>query len=115
MQLLGKPKKTARGFSIVAFKDYYGVPCSIQASSLAVYQQPGTSALWVGVDDPEPKIMASQAEGLGIITEKKTGWVSYPIPKEVSFSTRMHLDRGQVEALITHLQAWLDSETGSLI
>lgn len=112
---LGKPKKTTRGFSIIKFKDYYDVPCSIQASSLAIYQQPGTSALWIGVDDPQPKIMASQAAGLGIATEQKTGWITYPIPKEVALSTRMHLDRGQVKILIKHLQAWLDSETGSLI
>lgn len=115
MKMLGKQKKTDNGFPKVEFKDYYGVPCSLQASSLAIYQQPGTSAIWLGVDDAQPKVMASQAASLGMETEEATGWIPYPIPKEVLLSTRMHLDRKQVKALIEHLQAWLDNKDGQFI
>ena len=107
-------KKDAKP-AMVEFKDYYGAPCSLQASSLAIYKQPGTSAVWIGIDDAQPKVMASQAAALGINTEKTTGWVPYPIPKEVSLNTRMHLDRKQVKALIGHLQVWLDSDEGKFV
>lgn len=93
------------------FKDHYGHPCSLQASSLAIYQQPGTSAVWLGVDDADPKVLWHQAESVGIHTSAREGWVKYPIPEEVSLSTRMHLNRKQVAALIVHLQAWLEKGT----
>lgn len=115
MKRLGKQKKNGRGFPLVEFKDYYDMPCSIQASSLAIYQQPGTSAIWLGVDDPQPKILASQTASFGVETAETTGWVPYPIPKEVSLSTRMHLDRKQVKALIGHLQTWLNSDNGQFV
>ena len=115
MKRLGKQRRSGRGFPLVEFKDYYGAPCSIQASSLAIYQQPGTSAIWLGVDDAEPKVMASQAESVGVETTETTGWVPFPVPPEVSLNTRMHLDRKQVEALIGHLQAWLDSDDGQFV
>lgn len=69
---LGEVETTSRGFEIIKFKDRYGVPCSLQQSSLAERTEPGVSAVWLGTND------------------------------------RMHLDREQVSALITHLQAWLD-------
>lgn len=115
MKRLGKQKKSGRGFPLVEFKDYYDNPCSLQASSLAIYQQPGTSAVWLGVDDAQPKVMASQAAAVGVETTETTGWVPYPLPPEVLLSTRMHLDRKQVEALIGHLQAWLDSDDGQFV
>ena len=115
MKRLGKQKKSGRGFPLIEFEDYYGNPCSLQASSLAIYQQPGTSAVWLGVDDAQPKVMASQAASVGVETTETNGWVSFPIPQEVSLSTRMHLDRKQVKALIDHLQSWLDSEDGQFV
>lgn len=115
MKRLGKQKKSGRGFPLVKFKDYYKVPCSIQASSLALYQQPGTSAIWLGVDDAQPRVLASKAAELGVETTETTGWVPFPIPDDVFISTRMHLDRKQVKALIGHLQAWLDSDSGQLV
>lgn len=93
------------------FKDHYGVPCSLQASSLAIYCKPGTSAVWLGCDDAQPKIMASDAARLGIKTDAPCGWIPYPIPDEVLLSTRMHLNREQVAGLIAHLQSWLDRDT----
>lgn len=112
MKKLGKQRKTGRGFPIINFKDHYGAPCSLQASSLAIYDQPGTSAVWLGCDDAQPKVLASEAAKCNIETQETSGSVPYPIPEEVSLTTRMHLDRGQVEALIGHLQAWLDSGIG---
>ena len=109
---LGKQKKNCHCFPLVEFRDYYDKPCSLQASSLAICQRPGTSAVWLGVDDAQPRVLASQAATVGIETTETTGWVPFQIPAEVSLSTRMHLDREQVKALIGHLQFWLDSEDG---
>jgi hypothetical protein len=111
---LGKVERTSRGFEVVNFTDHYGTKCSIQAGSLAIYAKPGTSAVWLGVDDVEPKVMASQAARFGIKTEKTTGWIPYPIPPDVSLATRMHLNREQVEALIQTLQSWLKRDTFKL-
>jgi hypothetical protein len=109
---LGRVRKTQRGFETVQFKDHYGHSCSVQQSSLAIYRSPGTSALWIGPNDAEPKVMARLAGSVGVQTQVAEGWVPYPIPEEVSLYTRMHLNRRQVAALIGHLQSWLD--TGSL-
>lgn len=57
---LGKSKRTQRGFDLLEFKDYNDHPCSLQASSLALYEQPGTSAVWFGSDDAAPKVLADQ-------------------------------------------------------
>lgn len=108
---LGKVTKTHRGFPLLEFKDSYGLPCSLQASSLAVYQQPGTSAVWLGVDDPQPKCLHGDAAGLGVKTDATCGWVPVPISDKIQLSTRMHLDRKQVAALIVSLQGWLEKGT----
>jgi hypothetical protein len=44
-------EKTERGFEIIRFKDIYGESCSLQQSSLAGNEEPGTSAIWLGVHD----------------------------------------------------------------
>lgn len=93
---------------MIRFKDRYGCPCSLQISSLADYEQPGISAVWLGTDDAAPKVLHGDARRLGVETDATCGWVPYPIPEEVSLTTRMHLDRKQVAALINHLQKWLD-------
>lgn len=108
---LGKVSKTPRGFKKVDFKDRSGIPCSLQESSLAVYQKPGTSAVWLGVDDPQPKCLHGDAAGLGVTTDATSGWVDVPLSDKIMLSTRMHLDRKQVAALIHHLQKWLDKDT----
>lgn len=109
---LGRVKRTQRGFEHIEFLDHYKKRCSVQQSSLAIYQQPGTSALWIGPNDASPMVMAVNAASVGVKTDAAVGWVPYPIPECVSLSTRMHVNRQQVAALIKHLQAWLD--TGSL-
>lgn len=102
-----KLKKTQRGFKKGEFKDYFGVPCSIQESSLGTEH-----AIWFGVTELNPQIMASQAAMFGIETTETTGWVPYPIPKEVVCNDRMHLTRKQVAKLLPLLQRFVD--TGEL-
>ena len=98
---------TQRGFSLGEFTDRYGEKCSIQKSSLAT-----EDAIWLGVDNPNPKILASKAASLGVETTETTGWIPYPIPKEVLMSTRMHLTQDMVRQLIPLLQRFAD--TGEL-
>ena len=108
---LGPVTKTSRGFEVVAFVDRYGVKCTLQASSLADNDKPGTSAVWLGTTAVEPKIMASVAARLGLSPASNCGWVPYAVPAEVLMNSRMHLDRTQVAALIGHLQQWLENDT----
>jgi hypothetical protein len=101
--------KTQRGFQIIEFKDRYDNSCELQQSSLADYDQPGTSAVWLGISDPKPQIMTVDAIRLGIKAEESNGWVPYPIPSEVLLSTRMHLDLEQAKWLVTELQYWIEN------
>jgi hypothetical protein len=74
---LGKVEKTNRGFEIVKFRDRYDVPCSLQMSSLADYEEPGTSAVWLGIEKANPLVMASKARSVGVETSETTGLVPY--------------------------------------
>lgn len=107
---LGPVKYTSRGFPFVEFEDQDRIKCSLQMSSLALCAKPGTSAVLLGINNANPQVLARNADGVGIRTEKTTGWVPYPIPEGVFINTRMHLNREQVSALITHLQNWLDED-----
>jgi len=98
---------TSRGFGIIKFLDKYGSKCSLQKSSLAT-----EDAIWLGVDDVEPKILASQAKTFGIKTDQTTGWIEYPVPEGVQLSSRMHLTQSQVKQLLPVLQKF--AETGEI-
>lgn len=98
---------TQRGFAQANFLTGDGVACSIQKSSVM-----GTDAIWLGVDDPDPKVLATKAASVGVTTSETTGWVPYPIPDEVLISTRMHLTRDEVKALLPLLQHF--AETGEV-
>ncbi len=98
---------TPRGFALIQFEDRYGHACSLQESSLATER-----AIWLGIDDPDPKVMAIHAVGVGVETTETTGWVPYPLPSAVSLNTRMHLTREQVASLLPALQHFVD--TGDL-
>jgi len=89
---------TPRGFALRKFSDLYGASCSIQKSSLAT-----DDAIWLGVDDADPQILASK------VREGATGWVKYPIPEDVLLTTRMHLNREQVAELLPVLQKFVDT------
>ena len=99
--------RTQRGFASGKFRDHYGSPCSIQKSSLATID-----AIWLGVDDPDPKIMCVDADRLGIPRQAQNGWQPYDIPKEVLVNTRMHLTRKHVKKLLPVLKHF--AETGDL-
>jgi hypothetical protein len=96
--------KTGRGFAAIGFTDRYGSECSIQKSSIA-----DDDAIWFGVDDASPKILASDAAKHGVNTCESVGWVEYPIPEDVLLATRMHLTRSQVRVLMPILQHFVDT------
>jgi len=98
---------TGRGFAVLRFADCHGAACSLQKSSLA-----SEDAVWFGPDDAEPRVLASQAAELGVQTTDRVGWVPYPVPDAVIMTTRMHLTRGQVAALLPYLQRF--AETGDV-
>jgi hypothetical protein len=74
----------------------------LQDSSLAT-----EPAIWFGVDDPRPQIMASKTAKGG------TGWVEYPLPEDVHMFTRMQLTQQQVKALLPILTYF--AETGEYV
>lgn len=96
-----KKSVTERGFAIVQFNDQYGTKCSLQKSSLAT-----EDSVWLGVDDPEPKILASKMIQNGI------GWMPFPIPDGVHLTTRMHLNRDQAREIAEALLVF--ANTGEL-
>ena len=98
--------KTDRGFGLCEFTDLYGKESSVQESSLAT-----EAAVWVGISDAEPLIMASDAKKMGLPCDQDFGWVPYYIPQEVLLHTRMHLSREGVEQLIEVLTNWLETGT----
>jgi len=56
MRTLGELKQTPRGFELIEFEDANGESCSLQQSSAiddrdAAMGNPGTSFLWLGLDD----------------------------------------------------------------
>ena len=95
-------KTTERGFGLFEFQDKYGAKCSLQDSSLAT-----EPAIWFGVDDADPKIMACK------VIEGGKGWTKYLIPEDVLLTTRMHLTQEQVKALLPILTHF--AETGEYI
>ena len=95
---------TDRGCSIIQLKDLYGQGFSIQKSSLAT-----DDAIWFGIDDADPKILASQVGKINPETGEISGWVKFDIPEDVLLNTRMHLNREQVAKLIPILQTFVDT------
>jgi hypothetical protein len=85
--------KTARGFALIDFNDGNGVKCSLQESSAAEREM-----IWLGCDEPNAKSFPGNG----------TGWHDYPLPENVQCTTRMHLTREQVAALLPHLRAFVD-------
>lgn len=98
---------TNRGFARYQFTDHSGAKCSLQKSSMAFEE-----AIWLGVDDANPQVLACEAGLVGVHTRETTGWVPYPIPDQVMLRTRMHLTQEQVIELLPLLQHF--AETGEL-
>ncbi|NOR27535.1 MAG: hypothetical protein GQ540_03285 [Lutibacter sp.] len=89
-------RHTSRGFSYFEFNDRYNAKCCIQKSSLAT-----EDTIWFGIDDADPKIMASK------VMENGVGWVKYPLPEDAILNTRMHLTVEQVKELIPILERFV--------
>ena len=114
---IGTYTTTNRGFGLVDFTDIYDNKCSLQISSKCVCEDDAGNVadpcgyIWLGIDDPDPKIMKSDCRKLGIPCEPDedghNGWTAFKIPPEVSINTRMHLNEHQVRALIARLEIWL--------
>ncbi len=99
-----KKSKTPRGFYLIEFEDHYGVKCSLQESSLA-----SEHAIWLGCSGGNPQILASAAARFGVTPKEAVGWVPFQIPEEVSITTRMHLTREGVAALLPYLIRFVDT------
>ena len=78
---LGAVQKTNRGFELIQFKDRYGTPCSIQQSSIADYEPPGSTAVWLGVGRTRMHIDRELAKALVAVLEQ---WIEYGSFKENS-------------------------------
>lgn len=83
---IGKVERNCRGFEVVRFKDHYDYQCSLQQSSIAIYEKPGTGAIWLGCDDNHHHSTTGEA-----------------------LSPRMHLTLPMVKKLIVSLQRWVDN------
>lgn len=88
---------TSRGFARVDFLDGNDIQCSLQKSSAAQEDH-----IWLGCDEPNAKIFPGNG----------TGWHDYPLPESVSCTTRMHLTRDQVAALLPFLERF--AKTGEI-
>jgi hypothetical protein len=97
---------TSRGFELVTFQDRNRVECSLQQSSAIAFDEPedidrpGSSMIWLGCDDADPKYFVPNGE---------PSWRPVKMPDQYVANTRMHLDRKRVKMLIAHLQTWLDT------
>ncbi len=98
---------TKRGFTKLLFSDYYNKRCSLQMSSAS-----SEECIWLGIENAEPRILTTDAIKLGVIENGDAprnhygdpcGWLEYPVPQEVSFTTRMHLTREQAKQLALQL------------
>ena len=66
-----RQRRTRRGFNIIKFTDASDNVCSLQESSCGMEDR-----IWLGVDDADPKVLASESEIVGVKTEKTCGWVA---------------------------------------
>lgn len=115
-KLLKEVEFTNRGFGIIRFNDDYGEACTLQESSAC------DPHIWLGVHDPHPQIMCSDAIRLGIPLDencehyngKPCGWQKYDIPEEVVLSTRMHLNPAQAKELAHALIRWANDKDHQL-
>jgi hypothetical protein len=79
---LGKVKTTGRGFEIITFKDRYDCDCSLQQSSLAEYELPGSSAVWLGTDKDRMHLDRKQVKALIEVLSLWLETGSFDKPKE---------------------------------
>lgn len=110
---LGTFSQGPMGHGSVLFLDHNANTCELACSALVpTLEGSGTDAIWLGVINPQPVVMAIHASAIGLPTTTREGWVPFPIPSHVLIPSRMHLCRDQVKALVASLQQWL--ETGDI-
>lgn len=56
--------KTDRGFQLVKWNDIYDKACTLQQSSIAIYEQPGTGAVWLGTGEDRMHLDEKQVKEL---------------------------------------------------
>lgn len=95
------------GWPRIDFKDCYEHECSIQKSSIAT-----VDAIWFGINEANPQILAKDADKINPDTGEKTGWIKFDVPDEVLMTTRMHLTQRQVADLLPILSHF--ARTGQL-
>jgi len=64
--------QTERGFEIIRFEDLSGIECTLQQSSDAIYEQPGSGALWLGIGDDRMHLSEIHVEA---IVEHLSAWL----------------------------------------
>jgi hypothetical protein len=65
---------TDRNFEFIHFHDYFGNECSLQQSSAWVLEDaaPGTSAIWLGIEDHRMHLTRSQVQ---VLVETLQRWI----------------------------------------
>lgn len=103
-----KKTTTARNFELITFKDHNQQNCSLQQSSAIdiardnALDRPGSSLIWLGVDD--------RSGGIVVFDKDNPGkYVQTDLPENFMLPTRMHLNADQVRDLIEQMQHWLDT------
>lgn len=56
--------RTERGFEIIRFDDRNGQKCTLQQSSIADFEPPGSSAVWFGVGSERMHLSLTQLQEL---------------------------------------------------
>lgn len=64
MSNFGKIQLTARGFERIIFQDLYNESCSLQQSSVALCEPPGSGAVWLGCNDSRMHLNVDQVRAL---------------------------------------------------
>lgn len=94
--------RTQRGFPFLEFTPRTWHRCYLQKSSWAE-----GSAIVLGVKKPKSRVLARNAAAVGITTAETTGWVPYPIPKQVYVDGPVFLSREDLKRLMPALQYFL--------
>ena len=110
----GIADKDESGWPTVDFSDHYGTACFLKCSSIIgdyddSFERPGTSCVIMGVQKVDAKVLCRDANLVGLETEKKVGWMDYPIPEQVSMHAALHLNIEQARGLVERLSEWLEN------
>lgn len=98
---LGPTESTGRGFEIITFQDRYSAPCSLQQSSLAEYEIPGTSAVWLGVEGDKSRMHLDRTQVEALIAHLRQ-WLdndTFTLPEESEHSKAIRYAQGEEQFL----------------